>query len=98
MPSPHALELQEAVAANIRRWRARRDLSQEKLAHAAGIGAVHLRNIERGVENITLVTFVAIADALQVRPAQLFRPAKLPPLTLGRPKKRRPRSATPALK
>jgi transcriptional regulator with XRE-family HTH domain len=95
MPSARLLEVQRAIAANVRRWRARRGMKQEELAHAASLGAVHLRNVERGTENITIATFIAIADALKVRPAYLLRPATLPPLKAGRPKKRPERKSTP---
>jgi len=88
MSPRRAAEVQRSLAANIRRWRARRDLTQEQLAERAELGAVHVRSVERGVENCTLATIVAIADALGVAPGLLLRPAKLPPLRPGRPKRR----------
>jgi transcriptional regulator with XRE-family HTH domain len=89
MPSARATEIQRSIAANIRRWRARRDLTQEALAEKAELGAVHVRSIERGVENITVATLIAIADALDVPPGRLLRAARLPELKPGRPRKRR---------
>jgi transcriptional regulator with XRE-family HTH domain len=83
-----AVQVQRFVAANIRRLRAREGLTQEKLAEKASLGPVHVRSIERGVENVTLATLVAIADALEVPPGALLRRATLPPLRPGRPRKR----------
>jgi transcriptional regulator with XRE-family HTH domain len=81
-------QVQRFVAANIRRLRARQDITQEELAEKASLGAVHVRSIERGVENVTLATLVAIADALGVAPGLLLRRATLPPLRPGRPRTR----------
>jgi len=85
MPSARVLAVQEAVAANIRRWRAKRGLTQDAVADAAGLGTAHYRRIEGGMENITLATLVAVADALQAPLGQLFRAAKLKKLKAGRP-------------
>jgi transcriptional regulator with XRE-family HTH domain len=93
MPSARTLEVQRTIAANIRRWRSKRGLTQEKLAEKANLGAVHVRNVERGTENITIATLIAIVDALEARPADLFRAAKLPPLVPGRPRKPAARTA-----
>lgn len=92
MPSARLVQVQHHLAANIRRARARLGLTQEALAEKAGLGSVHLRNIERGVENVTLATLVAIADALEMAPGLLLRKAVLAPLHPGRPRTR-PRAA-----
>ena len=85
-PTARVVQVQRALAANIRRWRARRGMTQEGLAEEADLGPVHLRNIERGVENPTLATIVSLADALDVPPGSLLRPARLPPMKPGRPR------------
>jgi transcriptional regulator with XRE-family HTH domain len=82
-------QVQCYVAANVRRLRKAQGLTQESLSEKAGLGPVHLRSIERGVENVTLATLVAMADALGVPPGQLLRKAVLPPLHPGRPRARR---------
>jgi len=92
MPPARVVQVQHHLAANIRRARARLGLTQEALAEKAGLGPVHLRSIERGVENITLSTLVAIADALEIPPGLLLRKAVLAPLRPGRPRTR-PRAA-----
>jgi transcriptional regulator with XRE-family HTH domain len=81
------LEVQRSVAANVRRWRARRGLTQEALAEAAELGPVHLRKVESGSENVTISTLVALADALDVKPGALLRKARLGEPKPGRPKK-----------
>jgi transcriptional regulator with XRE-family HTH domain len=73
----------------MRREREKLGLTQEQLAERADLGPVHLRNIERATKNITLATLIAIADGLGVRPAILLRPARLPPLRPGRPRRKR---------
>jgi XRE family transcriptional regulator, regulator of sulfur utilization len=54
--------------------RARREalgISQEELAHVAGMDRSHLGAIERGEGNPAYGSLLAIADALQVRLSQL---------------------------
>jgi transcriptional regulator with XRE-family HTH domain len=48
----------------VRKIRLEKDLSQETLAGKADIDRAFLSGIERGVENPTLFTIQAIADAL----------------------------------
>jgi len=86
-PRARVVEVQRSIAANVRRWRARRGLTQEALAEKANLGAVHLRNVERGTENLTITTLVSVADALCVQAGALLKQAELAPLRPGRPKK-----------
>lgn len=88
MPLARVVQVQRYLAANLRRLRVRDGLTQEELAERAGLGAVHVRNIERGVENVTLATLVALSDAFDVPPGQLLRKAVLQPLRPGRPPSR----------
>lgn len=48
-------------------------MSQEALAAKADIDRAFLSGIERGVENPTLFTIQAIADALEVKMGKLMR-------------------------
>jgi len=95
MSAARVAQVQSYLAANIRRLRKTRSLTQEMLAEKAGLGPVHLRSIERGVENVTLATLVALADALGVPPGHLLRKAVLPPLRPGRPRVRRSGASGP---
>jgi transcriptional regulator with XRE-family HTH domain len=85
MPLSRVVQVQRYLAANLRRLRTRDGMTQEQLAERASLGPVHVRNIERGVENVTLATLVALADAFNVPPGQLLRKAVLQPLRPGRP-------------
>jgi len=56
----------------IRARRIELDLSQESLAHLAGIDRSHMGKIERGERNVTLLNVKRIADALKVSPSVLL--------------------------
>jgi hypothetical protein len=48
------------------------------------------------VENVTLATLVAIADALEIAPGRLLRKAVLAPMRPGRPRTRQRATRRPA--
>ena len=64
--SPRAM-----LAQNIRRLRFERGLSQEALAHAAGLHRNYVGGIERGERNVAIDNIGKIAAALNVSPAEL---------------------------
>jgi transcriptional regulator with XRE-family HTH domain len=49
-----------------------RGLSQERLAELAGLHRTYISSLERGQRNVSLDNIHALADALAVRPADLF--------------------------
>jgi transcriptional regulator with XRE-family HTH domain len=57
----------------VRKVRLERELSQEALAAKADLDRAFLSGIERGVENPTLFTIQAIADALRIRVGILMK-------------------------
>ena len=57
----------------VRKARLERGLSQESLAAKADIDRAFLSGIERGVENPTLFTIQAIADALETGVGNLMK-------------------------
>jgi transcriptional regulator with XRE-family HTH domain len=57
----------------VRKARLERGLSQETLAAKADIDRAFLSGIERGVENPTLFTIQAIADALETGVGNLMK-------------------------
>lgn len=90
--------LLDFVAANVRRLRARQQLTQEALAELAGMDARFLQRVERGQVNMRLETLLRLAEALGVPLVRLLRRASLPAPTPGRPRiaaarRRRSRSA-----
>lgn len=93
-----ARRLLHSIAANVREERLRREWTQAHLAEKADLTSRFIGEIERGAVNIRVVTLAALAEALNLEPGLLFRPAtkerRRPP---GRPRgivERRPRNRT----
>jgi transcriptional regulator with XRE-family HTH domain len=64
---------QPALGKAIRQLRNERDMTQEALAHAAGVTVGHLSMIERGHSNPTWATVKAISTALDEPMVELTR-------------------------
>ncbi|MCI0438610.1 MAG: helix-turn-helix transcriptional regulator [Chloroflexi bacterium] len=62
----------KAFGAHLRRLRAQRGLSQEEVAHRAGLHVTYLSGIERGLRNPTLRNIRKLALALDVPVKELF--------------------------
>ena len=60
------------VGDNIRRRRKAQGLTQETLAHKAGLAMRYVSGIERGEENPSLDALIKLAEALEVHPRELF--------------------------
>jgi transcriptional regulator with XRE-family HTH domain len=86
---PELLAFLGSIAANVRRWRIRRGLTQEALAERAGQDLSYLQRVERGATNLSVAVLFSLAVALDVSPGLLVRRARLPPPRRGRPPKRR---------
>ena len=93
MPSVRAQEVLDYIGANLYRARTRAGMTQERMAEAAELDLRFLQRVERGKTNLSVLTLVALAEALSVPPASFFRKAVLPEVQRGRPpmKKRRTR-------
>ncbi|WP_240484666.1 helix-turn-helix domain-containing protein [Brevundimonas nasdae] len=63
---------EDRVGTNVRRLRKAKGLSQEALAHEAGMAMRYLAGIERGEENPSLAILVKLSGALGISPADLF--------------------------
>ena len=61
-----------AFGAHVRSLRLERGLSQEEVAHSAGIHVTYLSGIERGKRNPSLMNLRKLAGALGVRVGELF--------------------------
>lgn len=56
----------------MRRFRKRAGLSQEAVAVRMGVDRAHVSSMERGQQNVTLLTIWHASQALAVTPAQLL--------------------------
>lgn len=61
-----------AFGNRVRELRAARGLSQEAFAHVADLDRTYVSGIERGHRNVSLDNIVRLAEALEVRPRDLF--------------------------
>lgn len=64
---------QAALGAAIKALREKKEMKQQTLAEAAGIGVAHLSKIERGRGNPTWSTVVSIAEALDLSIVEVAR-------------------------
>ncbi len=78
-PSPRHAQAPELVAFGtaVRKTRLALGLSQEALAHEAGIDRSYMSSIERGGQNVGLVLAAQISRALGVSLADLISSAQL---------------------
>jgi len=65
-------KVSKQLGKRIRRFRKEQKLSQEELAHRAGIHRTYMGKIERGESNPPIHTISKIAKALKVSLSQLF--------------------------
>jgi transcriptional regulator with XRE-family HTH domain len=68
---PQALEHRIITGKNIRNFRQRAALTQERLAEQADLDWTYISKIERGRENVSLDTLARIAKALAVSVSDL---------------------------
>ena len=66
------MNTKERIGLRIKSLRRGRGLTQDQVAERTGLSLNYLSRIERGLENPTLDTFLALADALKVEPLDLF--------------------------
>ena len=66
------MDLSALVGANVRRYRKAARLSQEDVAHKAGLDRTYLSDIERGVANPSVNVLLGIAMVCGVHPAMLL--------------------------
>ena len=67
------MEPKVAVGRNIKAQRKRRDLTQEELAHRAGMHPVEVGRAERGVRDMRVSTVAKLAHGLEVSAMELMR-------------------------
>lgn len=69
------MSIREVLARNLRRYRAERGLSQEELAHRAGIDRTYISSLERQQYGASIDVVESLATVLDVAPYDLLRPA-----------------------
>lgn len=67
------MDLRQLFATNLRRIRHDRKISQEQLAHDAGVDRAYLSRVERAVTYVGLEIIEKLAAVLEVDPAEFFR-------------------------
>lgn len=60
------MDVRARLAKNVKRLRAELDVSQEELAHRAGVHRTYASDIERGTRNPSIMTVDKFAKALGV--------------------------------
>jgi transcriptional regulator with XRE-family HTH domain len=72
------MDLRQTFATNLRRIRHKRKLSQERLAHEAGVDRAYMSRVERAVTYVGLEIVGKLADVLGVDPVEFFRRSTRP--------------------
>lgn len=67
-------DLKETITENIKHFRSKRNVSQEKLSQMCGYSSTYIGKIERGQRSPSLDTLIRIAEALQVPIGSFFDP------------------------
>ena len=68
------MEIREVVAVNLRKFRRLKGLSQEELAHKAGIDRTYISSLERSVYAASIDKLDLIATALEIATYELLVP------------------------
>ena len=72
MPARKEVALRKTFGVNLRRERKSRDLSQDTLAHLAGLHRTYVGSVERGERNVSIDNIGRLARALRVEPGDLL--------------------------
>jgi transcriptional regulator with XRE-family HTH domain len=67
------MDLRQVFAANLRRLRHAKGLSQEDLAHEADVNRSYMSTLEKGVSYPGLEIIGKLAKVLEVEPAELLK-------------------------
>ena len=73
------MDLRQVYAANLRRFRHEKGLSQEELAHEADVDSTYISKLETGATYVGLEILGKIADVLGVDPSVFLVPHKRGP-------------------
>lgn len=62
----------QIFGSHIRNFRKQAGMSQEELAEVCGLHRTYVGAVERGERNVSLLNIVALAHALNIKPAELL--------------------------
>ena len=68
------MDIRRRFGTNLRRCRLAAGLSQEEVAERMDVDRAHVSSMERGQQNVTLMTLSLVAQALKIDPAELMAP------------------------
>ena len=83
------MDIRRIFGANLRHYRLAAGLSQEAVAERMGVDRAQVSSMERGRQNVTLITLWHLAEALKIQPADLLDTTPKPPGGTSRPARRR---------
>ena len=66
------MDIRRTFGGNMRRYRLAAGLSQEAVAERMSVDRAHVSSMERGQQNVTLLTLWHASQAVGVSPAQLL--------------------------
>lgn len=66
------MDIREVFGANLQYFREKAGLSQAALADRMGVDRAHISAMERGQQNVTIITLWHVAEVLDVKPAELL--------------------------
>ena len=66
------MEIRDVFARNLRRLRQKKGLSQEALAHEAGVDRTYISALERSVYGASIDMMDKLAKVLEIEPAELL--------------------------
>ncbi|HEV2605628.1 MAG TPA: helix-turn-helix transcriptional regulator [Microvirga sp.] len=66
------MDIRNVFATNVRRYRKAAGLSQDALGAKIGADRAHISSMERGLQNVTILTLWHVSQALGIEAAQLL--------------------------
>lgn len=66
------MDTRQTFGSNLKHYRLKAGISQDALAAKIGVDRAHVSAMERGQQNVTIVTLWHMAVALEVKPAALL--------------------------
>ena len=71
--SKENMDILKDFGGRIKELRIQKGLSQEELAYLAGVHRTYIGAVERGEKNISLKNIKKVADALNIKVAEIFK-------------------------